>query len=160
MKGLRENFLAAAIFAVVACFAPFCAESSDGDAAAIRGLLMHQFDKPEARLVVEPVVVRGSRAIAGWVQAERGGRALLRRDRGKWKLVACAGDAFKEAAELQKAGIARAQARELARALVAAEKNLPADQVRKFSLFDGVVRMDESGAHPQPGHTGHGGKAH
>jgi len=136
------------------------AAAPTGDEAAIRALMVGGFDKPDARLVVEPVVVRGAHAVAGWVQGERGGRALLRKVHGKWKLVACAGDAFKEAAELEKAGISHAQARALAQAVVAAERKLSADRLRKLSLFEGVVGMGEGGAHPPHGNAGHAGKAH
>jgi len=122
--------------------------AADGGTAAIRKLLIDRFDKPEARLVVAPVVVRGRHAVAGWVQGERGGRALLLLEHGKWKLVACAGDAFKEAAELEQAGIAPADARSLAKSLAAAEAKLPAEQVRKLSLFEGVMPMDAEGSRP------------
>ena len=131
--------------------------AADGGTSAIRTLLMHRFDKPEARLVVEPVVVRGGHAVAGWVQGERGGRALLLLEHGKWKLVACAGDAFKEAAELELAGITPADARSLAKSLAAAEAKLPAEQVRKLSLFEGVMRMDADGSRPPHAHGGHAG---
>ena len=122
--------------------------AGDDGTAAIRKVLMGRFDKPDARLVVAPVVVRGRHAVAGWVQGERGGRALLRRERGTWKLVACAGDAFKEAAELELAGITPADARSLAKSLAAAEAKLPGEQVRKLSLFEGVMPMDTEGSRP------------
>jgi len=128
--------------------------AGQGDARAIRSLLMGKFDRPDARLTVEPVVVRGGHAVAGWVQGERGGRALLRSEHGQWKLVACAGAAFREAAELEKAGIAPADARALAKAVAAAEAKLPADQARKLSLFGGVVQMDADGERLPLAHEG------
>jgi hypothetical protein len=47
------------------------------------------FDTPENPLSVEPVVVLGDNAIAGWVQGERGGRALLWRVDGQWEIRLC-----------------------------------------------------------------------
>ena len=67
------------------------------DPAAIRQALMQAFDKPHARLSVEPVVVVGQHAVAGWAQGERGGRALLYRHGTAWQIAACAGDALKDA---------------------------------------------------------------
>jgi hypothetical protein len=121
---------------------------------------MSTFDRPDARLTVAPVVVAGGYAVAGWVQGERGGRALLRSEHGKWRLVACAGDAFKEVAVLEQAGIPAPTARTLAQSLVSAEAKLPAAHVQKLSLFEGVVQMDATGAHPPPAQHGHGAKAH
>lgn len=50
--------------------------------ADIRKLLMATFDKPEARLQIEPIVVQG----------ERGGRALLPRHGKTWQITVCGGD--------------------------------------------------------------------
>lgn len=94
--------------------------------SAIRTVLMAQFDKPEARLQVEPVVVMGDAAVASWAQQNRGGRALLRRRHEQWRIVACAGDAFKDAKLLQDAGLSAADARALVKTLTAAEAKLAA----------------------------------
>ena len=48
-------------------------------ADAIVALLRHSFDRPDAPLAVEPVVVNGDDAVAGWSQGGTGSRALLRR---------------------------------------------------------------------------------
>ena len=45
------------------------------DEDAVRDLLHSTFDKPEAKLVVAPVVATAGYAIAGWTQGEMGGRA-------------------------------------------------------------------------------------
>ena len=42
--------------------------------------------------MVDPVVVEGDHAIAGWVQGDMGGRAHLRRKGHDWQLVLCSGD--------------------------------------------------------------------
>jgi copper(I)-binding protein len=129
------------------------------DQAAIRDLMRGAFDRPEAPLAVEPIVVQDDVAVAGWAQAETGGRALLRKTHGKWMLVLCSGDALKDSAALGQMGIAPAAAATLAKAVVAAERSLPPARLAMFSRFEGIVRMDESGDHP-PGHGGHGTGAH
>ena len=50
-----------------------------GDVEHITHLLKRQFDRPDAPLKVQPVVVLGDAAVAGWFQQDRGGRALLRK---------------------------------------------------------------------------------
>ena len=116
--------------------------------ASIRQVLMATFDKPEARLVVDPVVVVGAHAVAGWVQGERGGRALLERRGTEWRLALCAGDGLKEAKVLRAAGIADAVAHMLAEGVATAEARLTAAQRAKFSTFDGMVRIDATGQYP------------
>lgn len=118
------------------------------DQASIRRVLMTTFDKPEARLVVDPVVVVGVHAVAGWTQGERGGRALLLRHGTEWHITLCAGDGLKQAKVLREAGISQADADALAKGLATAEAKLPAAQRAKFSTFDGIVRMDANGQHP------------
>lgn len=125
-----------------------------GDAAAITHLLMATFDKPEARLSVAPVVVQGDQALAGWIQGERGGRALLKRQHGEWQVAVCGGDGLTDPRLLADAGLAAADARALVASLVQAEARLPAAQRAKFSTFDGLVRMDAAGHHPPSG-VGH-----
>lgn len=128
------------------------AAEAGGDAAAVRHVLMSQFDKPEARLSVEPVVVAGDAAVAGWAQGERGGRALLFRHGGGWQIAICAGDALKDAKVLQEAGVKPADAKTLASALARAEAKLSASQRARLATFDGFLRMDAQGQHP-PAHT-------
>ncbi|MFZ2989288.1 copper uptake system-associated protein [Ideonella sp.] len=140
----------AALFILIGL--PAWAADATADQAAIREVLMRTFDKPEARLRVAPVVVEGDHSVAGWVQGERGGRALLRRHGGKWQVTLCAGDGLKDAKVLHEAGITPAAASALAKGLAAAESKLPAAQRAKFSTFDGVVRMDAGGHHPPVHH--------
>lgn len=63
-------------------------------AQAIEQVMKAQFDKPEAPLTVVPVTVEGDYAIAGWIQHDRGGRALLKAEGGNWtfgcaRVMAC-----------------------------------------------------------------------
>jgi hypothetical protein len=119
--------------------------------AAVRQALMAAFDKPEARLQVAPVVVVGDAALAGWTQADRGGRALLRRRGADWRVAACGGDGLKDPALLRDTGVPPASADALVRQLTAAEARLPAAQRARFSSFDGLLRMDAGAPHP-PAH--------
>ena len=122
------------------------------DEAAIRGLLMKAFDKPESRLAVAPVVVRGRYALAGWTQGSRGGRALMARpEGGAWDISVCGGDNLLATDTLTLTGLSAADAQALAQAMRQAEAGLPAATRARFASFDGLVRMS-SGQHP-PGHA-------
>jgi hypothetical protein len=104
---------------------------------------------------VAPVVHQGDVALAGWVQGERGGRALLRRGSQGWVVTVCGGDGLKDVGLLKDAGVDAAQARRLVAALDSAEKRLPAEQRRKLSLFGANVAVGPSrGA--SAGHAAHG----
>ncbi len=125
------------------------AAASDQD--AIRHVLMSTFDKPESRLVVDPVVVSGDHAIAGWSQGDMGGRALLRKKGQAWDVVLCAGDDLKKAEVLTKVGLPAAAAKTLSTSLAAAEAKVPPDRLALFSKFEGLV-MVSGDAHHGPGH--------
>ncbi len=119
----------------------------DADNRAVRQLLMNMFDKPEAPLGVEAVVVEQDAAIADWSQGELGGRALLRRKDGAWSIALCAGDALKSSVSLEKLGIVRPVADALATKLSGAEGGFSPAVLDKFSRFDGVVAVDSAGGH-------------
>ena len=123
------------------------------DTAAIKSLMAATWDKPDARLLVEPVVVADGYAIASWTQGKRGGRALLRQEDGKWKIVLCSGDPLKSASSIAEAGVPHATAEQLARRLKEAESILPPRQVALFSTFEGVVHID-GGEHGHGKHSG------
>lgn len=117
------------------------------DKAAIRTLMAAEWDKPDAKLLVDPLVVDGDHALAGWTQGSRGGRALLRKSSGKWAVVLCSGDPLKYASALIEAGVEKDSADRLARGLAEAERQLPPQQVALFSTFEGVVHMGEHHGH-------------
>lgn len=118
------------------------AQPSD-DMAAITGLLKGTFETPESPLGVEPVVISGEYAIAGWAQGEAGGRALLRKTAHGWAVHLCAGDGLKDAANLETIGVPAADAAALATALAAADAKLDPALLAKFSSFDGTVMVNE-----------------
>lgn len=148
MRPIRVIFRHVVAAAMVCASLGAAAADTTADQAAIRRVLMSTFDKPEARLAVDPVVVVGTHAIADWAQGERGGRALLLRRGTEWRITLCAGDALQRATVLREAGISPADADALAKGLASAEARLPSAQRAKFSTFDGVVSMDANGHHP------------
>jgi copper(I)-binding protein len=145
MMRLAQRLLVVAIIA----FSYSKAVASNADEGAIRHLLMSTFDRPESRLVVEPVVVTGGHAIAGWAQGDMGGRALLRRRHGTWSLILCSGDGIKSADALHHAGVPSADATTLSQQLADAESRLPRERLVLFAKFEGTLMMDASGNHPQ-----------
>lgn len=132
------------------------ATAGSADAAAIRSAMMATWDKPEARLEVAPISIEGGHAVAGWIQGDRGGRALLRRDaQGQWLVAACGGDGLKDPKMLAMAGLSASAARSLASKVVQAESAMPAPRRALLSLFDGMVHMDAQGQHPPSAHPAH-----
>lgn len=124
------------------------AAENDTAVATIRHILMDMFDQPEQRLQVNPVIIKEDIAIAGWVQGDTGGRALLRQQKGQWHIVLCGGDSLREVKALQQFGLTLDQATEMARSIIDAEAKLDPALTQKFSLFDGVMMMNEDGSHP------------
>lgn len=124
------------------------AAKAGADEDAVRHLLHTTFDKPEQKLVIEPLVVRSGYAIAGWTQDDMGGRALLQNRHGRWTLVLCAGDGIKTAEGLRQTGVAPDDAAALAQALAKAEQSVAAERLAMFARFEGLLRMDAAGNHP------------
>jgi periplasmic copper chaperone A len=153
-KGLfRRVVLLVALGLGAACAAVQAAPA----AQEVEQVLKKQFDQPSNPLKVAPVVVEGPWAVAGWTQGERGGRAVLRQTGGRWSIEFCSGDGVKEAKALAQLGVEAKAAQRLATRLREAEAKLPAEQVRKFSLFDGTIRIQ--GEHP-PHDAAHGTADH
>jgi hypothetical protein len=126
------------------------------DAPTIVQLLKKQFDKPKSPLTVMPVTVEGDWAMAGWLQDERGGRALLNKRQGQWVIVVCGGDGLLQAGALSQTGMKTDAAQKLTMKAQSAERLLPADTLKKFASFEGMLRVD-GGAHDAHGaHGTHG----
>lgn len=116
----------------------------------MRTTLAKMFDRPDAPLTVQPVVVEGHHAVAGWSQGALGGRALLHEKDGIWQIVLCAGPGVRDAAFLRDAGLPEATARALSARLATAEAALGGDRMRLLDSFVGVTRMH--GDHTAPAH--------
>lgn len=141
MRGLILRILLIAIGA-----AGVGARADDG-AEAARRLLFQTFDKPEAPLFVDAIVVEGDAAVADWRQGELGGRAFLRRKDQAWTITLCAGDALKDSATLEKLGVSNSTARALSTRLAAEERRLTPDVLERFSRFDGMAAVEADGSH-------------
>ena len=121
------------------------------DAEQIREVMKKQFDQPDAPLIVEPVTAQGNNAVAGWTQGAKGGRALLRKDKGRWTIAVCAGDGLTRTEVSHLAGLSRAAADTLSRAVLSAESHLSTEKKALFSSFEGMVKIDSAAAHGQHG---------
>ncbi len=119
------------------------------DAQAIEHNMKKLFDKPDAPLVVAPITIEGDYAMAGWIQSGKGGRALLKKEKGQWSIQVCGGDGLKKASALSQTGMPSATAERLVAKVQTAEAKLSADQLKKLSMFDGIVKVDPAahGAH-------------
>ena len=141
-----------ALVAVVAGIFALTGSSASAEApgveAHIRHLMHGMFDRPDARLTVDPIVASGDYALAGWTQAETGGRALLRRKNEAWVIILCAGDAIRTADALVKVGMPARVADDLAKALAQAESKISPERLAMFSRFDGIMMIDEGNSHP------------
>lgn len=127
--------------------APAALAEEAGDAAQIRTAIKSQFDKPDAPVEVAPVAISGAHAVAGWVQADRGGRALMRREGAAWRIVLCGGDPLVSAERLSETGVPAADARAIADALAEGEARLPAAHREMFSRFEGIVEVSPASPH-------------
>lgn len=144
MKIAYVGLLMAVLFGTAA----WAGESEDRQ--AVEHLMKHTWERPNAPLQVEPVTVDGDYAIAGWTQDERGGRALLRRTDGAWRVLICAGDGLLEEALLLDAGLDAGHAERLLARTREAERGLSAEHLARLALFGKPVRVD--GEH---GHSAH-----
>jgi hypothetical protein len=126
---------------------PSAAPAAQDDAAAIRHRMMALFDKPDQPLAVDPIVVSVDYAVAGWTQGDMGGRALLRRDAGAWRIILCSGDGLTTEPLIRQAGATDAVAADLVGRLATAEAAIDPARRARFSLFQGVVPVDDGGHH-------------
>jgi hypothetical protein len=133
---------------------PATAMAAGDDAHDITTVMKQQFDRPDAPLVVNPVTVVGSYAVASWTQAGKGGRALLQRDKDRWVISVCGGDGLTRADVLQTTGMGADGAQKLAKAITAAEAKLGADKRKLFASFEGMVKVDAAADHAQHGQHG------
>ncbi len=123
------------------------AQDLSHDQAAIKGLMRKTWERPSAPLSVDPVVVVDDHAIAGWIQDDRGGRALLRRKHGAWNVVLCSGEQLSLSDTVTDTGASPELAGRLVASLRAAEQRLSPDQLAKLASFQGIVPMDAAAPH-------------
>jgi copper(I)-binding protein len=114
------------------------------------------FETADKPLAVQPVVVEGDWAIAGWTQDGRGGRALLKKKEGGWSIHLCSGDGLKQAEALKTMGLSDDEAEAIVTKLAEAEEHIDPQTLALFASFEGtmMVEADDAGAHDQ--HKAHG----
>jgi len=123
----------------------------------ISDVLKTMFETPAKPLAIGPVAVQGGWAIAGWQQDGRGGRILLQNGEHGWRPLLCSGDAIRDAAGLEKAGVPEAEAAALADALKNAEADADPKALQAFASFEGTVTLGAATAPAaHSGHEGHG----
>lgn len=156
----RRHFTTILLGALAASSAPLWAHEAHAgsDAQQISHVLKRQFDRPDAPLSVAPVVVVGDAAVAGWSQQGKGGRALLRKEKGGWSIHVCAGKGLTQTDVLEMSGLPKAQAADMARQVAKAEGALTAQQRALFDSFEGVLKVGGEGAAPH-GHGQHAAPA-
>jgi hypothetical protein len=120
------------------------------ETATIAKVMRDIWERPDARLDIDPVVAVDGYAIASWTQGELGGRALLQKQGGAWQVVLCSGDPLREASTARAAGVPAATAERLTESLRKAEATIPAERRKQLSRFQGLVKMSEE--HPQRQH--------
>ena len=148
-----NSFFRVGLFGLCTWAASAAWAHSESAAQAIAHAMKTLFDKPQAPLTVGPVSVEGDYAVAGWLQSQRGGRALLQKRQGQWVIVVCAGDGLKQAQTLTLTGMPVDAAQRLAAKVANAEASLPANTLRQLASFEGTLRIDGDAAH------GHGANA-
>ncbi|MEQ1820478.1 MAG: copper uptake system-associated protein [Terricaulis sp.] len=131
----RSAFLAALVLAS-------CGPAANEDAAAIEALMRATWDRPDAPLDIGPIAISSEHAVAGWTQGEMGGRALLTKHEGQWRVLLCAGDGIRSADGLISVGVPETQAHALATRLAEQEQRANPQRLAAMSRFEGVVRMD------------------
>ena len=150
---LRSTFLS--VLTVLLCTLADAHDKPDKaapDVYQITHAMKAQFDRPDAPLKVHPVVVDGHHAVAGWIQANKGGRALLVKEKDKWSITVCGGDGLRDAKVLAQTGMGEAAAQRLASKVQAAEAKLSKAQLKQLALFQGELKIEPNTAHGQ----GHG----
>jgi hypothetical protein len=116
----------------------------------IKAVISKIYDKPDHKVVTNPVAVVDKFAIADWTQGNRGGRALMKKINGQWTVAACGADGFKDVKNLQDAGIPTKTADQLIKKLTQLEKSIDPARVHLFSLFgtkDDPKNMEEHHDH-------------
>lgn len=129
--------------------------AADDDVHAIKTLIGRTWDKPEAKVEIDPVVVAERFAVASWTQGANGGRALLRRDRDVWSVLLCSGDQIREAHALEQGGVPAGTAAKLAALLEEAESRVAPERRAKFSLFGETVTVGHEPHGPHDQHSKH-----
>lgn len=148
MFSIQMNWPSLRRISLFICAVIYCASSAiahpqtEADSQEkIKALISKTFDQANLKVQTTPIVIEGKVAIADWTQGQKGGRALLRRKHENWEIIACGGAGFKEASGIVAVGISKEIANNITAKLKDAEARLPAQKIKQFDSFDGVVNM-------------------
>lgn len=106
-----------------------------GGSDEVRALLSKSFGKPNKPVATELVAVEGDYAIADWLQGNMGGRALLVKKSGAWKILVCGGSALTEVSNLKAARVPEKTAKTLLEQLAGQEKSMASDKLSLINAF-------------------------
>ena len=118
----------------VIAFLPLHAEILN-DEAQIAVVISKTYDKPNNKVNTTPISVADDFAVADWTQGERGGRALMKKIKGNWEILACGNDGLKDTKSLVKAGMNEKTASTIVKKLAELEKSEDPKRLAKFNLF-------------------------
>ena len=138
---LVAGVMPAAAVALCVLAMAVCRPAASADQKAIAELMQNTWSRPGAEMRIEAIAVAGGFAVADWIQADMGGRALLERDGGAWKVTLCGGKAIATEPGLRSAGAPAPVAHALARKLSVAELRVAPDNLARVNRFAGEVRM-------------------
>lgn len=108
-----------------------------GERDEVKKLLSKSFDKPNKPVATELIAMEGNYAIADWLQGNMGGRALLVKESGGWRVLVCGGSGLKEISNLKAARVPEKTANALIEQLVRQEKAIASDKLGLINAFKG-----------------------
>lgn len=124
------------------------AKKNSNEASAIRAVINKQFDTPNSKVVINPIVIKGDHAVASWLHAELGGRAVLEKgEDNHWKIALCAGKQVNDVHFLAATGIPSSVAKDLIENLQRAEAALTPQNIKRFDSFNAIIRGSHTPLH-------------
>jgi hypothetical protein len=133
------NIVTAALLFAVASAAPLSIMAAESKAVPghvqVKNVISKAYDRPDAKVVVEPIVASGKFAVVGWTRGDIGGRALFQQNGDEWTLVTYGGDSLKDPLMLEKAGVPKVNAVSISRMIAYAEERETPERVKLFGSF-------------------------
>ncbi len=123
--------------------------TTESELVQIHQLMAHTWHSEQQPLRFGPAVLQGDMAVADWWWQGKGGRAVLKKIAGQWKIVFCGGAGVKHPALFTGLGLTAAEATLLLQQLQQAEAQLSAAELQLLDSFGATVRLDgHHAAHP------------
>ena len=117
-------------------------DNENSNKKEVEYLLLKTFDKPDNKLLVNPIVIEKDYAIAGWTQGSAGGRALLNKKSDKWIIILCSGDELKKVQLLKEIGMNDTDALNLSNKLAIEETKISPQKLAMFALFKETMKFN------------------